>query len=73
MNKKSIGHVKAIIALARKIAKIIWYFITNDKRYGDEKGSENGEIRKKIIVRVKKFLANERITIIDEIIAIMTK
>ncbi|AKB36328.1 Mobile element protein [Methanosarcina siciliae C2J] len=26
--KKSIGHAKAIIALARKIATIIWHLIT---------------------------------------------
>jgi len=38
-----------------------------------KKGSENGEIRKKIIVRANKFSVDESITIIDGIIAIMKK
>jgi transposase len=31
--KNSIGNAKAIIALQRKIATIIWYLITNDELY----------------------------------------
>ena len=58
---------------APKIVKIIQYFITNDEIYRDKKGSEKSEIRKRKIVRAEKFSVDERITIIDGIIAIMKK
>ena len=45
--KKSIGHAKAIIALARKIATIIWHLIVNDEIYEDEIGYKKGEIQKR--------------------------
>ena len=35
MKKKSIGHAKAIIVLARKIATIIWHLVTNGEMYQD--------------------------------------
>ena len=69
--KKSIGHAKAIIALARKIATIIWHLIKNDEMYEDETGYEKGEVKKRKIVETEMFSVDERITIISGIIAIM--
>ena len=71
--KKSIGHAKAIIALARKIATIIWHLVTNDEMYEDETGYKKGEIQKRKIVETETFSVDERIKIISEIIAIMGK
>ena len=71
--KKSIGHSKAIIALARKIATIIWHLVTNDEMYQDETGYQKGEIKKRKIVETESFLIDESIKIISEIIAIMGK
>ena len=68
---KSIGHAKAIIALARKIATIIWHLIKNDEMYEDETGYEKGEVKKRKIVETEMFSVDERITIISGIIAIM--
>ena len=70
---KSIGHAKAIIALARKIATIIWHLVTNDEMYEDETGYEKGEIQKRKIVETETFTVDERITIISGLIAIMGK
>ena len=69
--KKSIGHAKAIIALARKIATIIWHLIKNDEMYEDETGYEKGEVKKRKIVETEMFSVDEHITIISGIIAIM--
>jgi transposase len=71
--KKSIGHAKAIIALARKITTIIWNLITNDEMYEDETGYQKGEIQKRKIVETEIFSVDERIKIISGIIAIMGK
>jgi len=71
--KKSIGHAKAIIALARKIATIIWHLITNDEMYEDETGYQKGEVQKRKIVETEIFSVDERITIISGIFAIMGK
>ena len=71
--KKSIGHAKAIIALARKITTIIWHLITNDEMYEDETGYQKGEIQKRKIVETEIFSVDERIKIISGIIAIMGK
>ncbi|AKB45090.1 Mobile element protein [Methanosarcina vacuolata Z-761] len=71
--KNSIGHAKAIIALARKIATIIWHLITNDKMYEDKSGYQKGEIHKRKIVETEIFSVDERIKIISGIIAIMEK
>ncbi len=71
--KKSIGHAKAIIALARKIATIIRHLITNDEMYEDETGYEKGDVKKRKIVETEIFSVDERITIISGIIAIMGK
>ena len=71
--KKSIGHAKAIIALARKIATIIWHLVVNDEMYEDETGYQKGEIQKKKIVETESFSVDERIKIISGIIAIMGK
>ena len=64
---------KAIIALARKIATIIWHLITNDEMYEDETGYQKGEVQKRKIVETEIFSVDERITIISEILAIMGK
>jgi transposase len=69
--KKTIGHAKAIIALARKIATIIWHLITNDEMYEDETGYEKGEVQKRKIVETETFSVDERITIISGIIAMI--
>jgi len=69
--KKSIGHSKAVIALARKIVTIIWHLITNDEIYEDETGYEKGEVKKRKIVQTETFSVDERITIISGIIAII--
>jgi transposase len=53
--KKSIGHAKAIIALARKIATIIWHLIVNDEMYEDGTGYEKREIQKKKIIETEIF------------------
>ena len=50
--KKSIGHAKSIIALARKIVTIIWHLVTNDEMYEDGTGYQKGEIQKKKIVEI---------------------
>jgi len=71
--KKSIGHPKAIIALARKIATIIWHLITNDEMYEDETGYQKRKIQKRKIVDTEIFSVDERIKIISGIIAIMGK
>lgn len=71
--KNSIGHAKAIIALARKIATIIWHLITNDEMYEDKSGYQKGEIQKRKIVETEIFSVDERIKIISGIIAIMEK
>jgi transposase len=71
--KKSIGHAKAIIALARKIATIIWHLVTNDEMYEDETGYKKAEVPKRKIVETEIFSVDERIKIISEIFAIMGK
>ena len=71
--KKSIGHSKAIIALARKIATIIWHLITNDEMYEDETGYQKGEIQKRKIIETEIFSVDKRIKIISGIFAIMGK
>jgi len=71
--KKSIGHAKAIIALARKIATIIWHLVTNDEMYEDETGYEKGEVKKRKIVETEIFSVDERIKIFSGIFAIMGK
>ncbi len=71
--KKLIGHAKAIIALARKIATIIWHLITNDEMDEDETGYQKGEIQKRKIIETEIFSVDERIKIISEIFAIMGK
>ncbi len=71
--KKSIGHAKAIIALARKIATIIWHLIKKDEMYEDETGYEKGEVQKRKIVETEIFSVDERISIISGIFAIMGK
>ncbi len=53
--KKSIGHAKAIIALARKIATILWHLITNDEMDEDETGYQKGEIQKRKIIETEIF------------------
>lgn len=71
--KKSIGHAKAIIALARKIATIIWHLIINDEMYEDGTEYEKGETQKRKIIETETFSVDERIRIISGIIAIMGK
>ena len=71
--KNSIGYAKAITALARKIATIIWHLITNDEMYEDETGYQKGEFQKRKIVETEIFSVDERITIISGILAIMGK
>ena len=71
--KESIGHAKAIIALARKIATILWHLITNDEMYKDETGYQKGNIKKRKIVETEIFSIDERIKIISGIITIMGK
>jgi transposase len=71
--KKSIGYAKAIIALARKIATILWYLITNDEMYEDKSGYQKREIQKRKIVETEIFSVDKRIKIISGIIAIMEK
>ncbi len=71
--KKSIGHQKAIIALARKIATILWHLITNDEMYEDEMGYKKEEIRKRKIVESETFSIDERISIINQIVTIIDK
>jgi transposase len=71
--KKSIGHSKAVIALARKIVTIIWHLIKNNEMYEDETGYEKGEIQKRKIIETDVFSVDERIRIISGIFAIMGK
>jgi transposase len=71
--KKSIGHAKAIIALARKIATIIWHLVTNDEMYEDETGYQKGAIQKRKIVETDIFSIDESIKIISGVIAIIGK
>ena len=71
--KKSIGHAKAIIALARKIATIIWHLIVNDEIYEDETGYKKEQIQKRRIIEKVTFSVDERIKIISGIFAIVEK
>jgi transposase len=71
--KKSIGHAKAIIALARKITTILWHLIINDEMYEDKTGYKKGEIQKRKILQTEILSVDERIKIISGIIAIMGK
>jgi transposase len=71
--KKSIGHAKSIIALARKIVTIIWHLVTNDEMYEDGTGYQKGEIQKRKIVEIEPFSIDESIKIISGIIAIVRK
>ncbi len=71
--KKTIGHSKAIVALARKIVTILWHLITNDEMYEDELGYKKGEVQKRKIVESEEFSVDERISIISEIFAIVKK
>ena len=71
--KKSIGHSKAVIALARKIVTIIWHLIKNNEMYEDETGYEKGEIQKRKIIETDIFSVDERVRIISGIFAIMGK
>ena len=71
--KKTIGHSKAIVALARKIVTILWHLITNDEMYEDELGYKKGEVQKRKIVESEEFSVDERISIISEIYAIVKK
>ncbi len=68
--KKSIGHSKTIIALARKIATIIWHLITNNEMYEDETGYKKGKTQKMKIVETEIFSVDERIKIMSEIFVI---
>jgi hypothetical protein len=49
--KQQVNNAKAIIALARKIATIIWYIITNEEMYEDNTGYEKGEIQKRKVIQ----------------------
>lgn len=71
--KKTIGHQKAIIALARKIVTIIWHLITKDEMYEDDTGYQKGEVVKRKIVEIAEISIDERISIISEILAIVNK
>jgi hypothetical protein len=44
---------KGIIALARKIATIMWYFVINDEMYEDETGCGKGEIQRERLLRLR--------------------
>jgi transposase len=71
--KKTIGHSKAIVALARKIVTILWHLITNDEMYEDEMGYKKGEIQKRKIIESEEFSVDYRISIISEIFAVVNK
>jgi len=71
--KKTIGHSKAIVALARKIVTILWHFITNDEMYEDELGYKKGEVQKRKIIESEELSVDERISIISKIYAIVKK
>lgn len=71
--KKTIGHSKAIVALARKIVTILWHLITNDEMYEDELGYKKGEVKKRKIVESEVISVDKRISIISEIFAIVGK
>ncbi len=71
--KKTIGHSKAIVALARKIVTILWHLITNDEMYEDELGYKKGEVQKRKIVESEEFSVDERVSILSEIFAIVKK
>lgn len=70
---KTIGFQKAIIALARKIVTIIWHLITNDEVYSDEAGYHKGETQKKKIIEVLKISVDEGISIISEVVSVLSK
>jgi transposase len=53
--KKSIGHAKAIIALARKITTIIWHLITNDEMYEDETGYKREKFKRGRLLKLRSF------------------
>ena len=67
MKNKSIGYSKAIIALTRKIATIIWHLITNKEIYEDETGYKKKEIQKRKIVETEIFSVDERIKIMGSV------
>ena len=71
--KKSIGYAKAIIALTRKIATIIWHLIINDEIYEDDTGYKKEQIQKRRIIEKVTISVDERIKIISGIFAIREK
>jgi transposase len=71
--KKSIGHSKSIIALARKITTIIWHLIINDEMYEDDTGYKKEAIQKRRISENVIISIDERIKIISGIFAIVEK
>ena len=68
-----VNNAKAIIALARKIATIIWHLIINDEIYEDETGYKKEQIQKRRIIEKVTFSVDERIKIISGIFAIVEK
>jgi transposase len=71
--KKSIGHSKSIIALARKITTIIWHLIINDEMYEDDTGYKKEEFQKRKISENVIISVDERIKIISGIFAVVEK
>lgn len=71
--KKSIGHSKSIIALARKITTIVWHLIINDEMYEDDTGYKKEEFQKRRISENVIISVDERIKIISGIFAIVEK
>ncbi len=71
--KKSIGHAKAIIALARKITTIIWHLIINNEKYEDDTGYKKEQTQKRRIIEKVTISVDERIKIISGIFAIVEK
>jgi len=71
--KKSIGHSKSIISLARKITTIIWHLIINDEMYEDDTGYKKETIQKRRISENVIISIDERIKIISGIFAIVEK
>jgi len=71
--KGTIGFKKAIVALAHKIARIIWHLIVNDKIYSDIKGYGKKNKGFSYPIDLKKIPVDECITIIFQANAIINQ
>jgi len=71
--KATIGYNKAIVALAHKLARIIWHLIVNDEIYEDNVGFKKKNIKFTPPIYHNSISVDECITIIFQANAVLTQ